>query len=136
MSAHTQYCWSGDNTINALQLAITDLAKEADETDECHVILLSDANLKRYGITAQELGSLLESNERVNAAVVFIGSLGNEAAKLVSQLPRGRAFLAMDTSKIPSIMKELFSRNCWLDDGRNKNTVTIQFHLSLETFSH
>ncbi|KAJ3068065.1 von Willebrand factor A domain-containing protein 8, partial [Rhizoclosmatium hyalinum] len=109
MNANAQFCWSGDNTVNALQRAITDLAKEADEADECHVILLSDANLRRYGITASELGRVMESNERVNAAVVFIGSLGNEAAKLVSELPRGKAFLAMDTSKIPSIMKELFS---------------------------
>ncbi|KAJ3011525.1 UNVERIFIED_CONTAM: hypothetical protein HDU68_001637, partial [Siphonaria sp. JEL0065] len=106
MSAHAQYCWSGDNTMLAAQKAISSIVK--NDADEYFVIILSDANLKRYGISAHELSGILESDGRVQAAIVFIGSLGNEATNLVKQLPCGKAFLAMDTSKVPGIMKEMF----------------------------
>ncbi|KAI8616388.1 AAA domain-containing protein [Chytriomyces sp. MP71] len=107
MSAHSQYCWSGDNTVSSTRRAIQDVA--LDEADEHFVIILSDANLRRYGITAQEVSLVLESDPKVQAAIVFIGSLGDEAQRLVNALPRGKAFLALDTSKIPSIIKELFA---------------------------
>ncbi|KAI8828154.1 AAA domain-containing protein [Chytriomyces cf. hyalinus JEL632] len=107
MSAHSQYCWSGDNTVSATRRAIQDIV--ADEADAYLVIVISDANLRRYGITAAEVESVLDSDPRVQAAMIFIGSLGDEAAKLVRALPRGKAYLALDTAKIPGIVKELFS---------------------------
>ncbi|KAJ3232217.1 hypothetical protein HDU78_007239 [Chytriomyces hyalinus] len=107
MSAHSQYCWSGDNTVSATRRAIQDIV--ADEADAYLVIVISDANLRRYGITAAEVESVLDSDPRVQAAMIFIGSLGDEAAKLVHALPRGKAYLALDTAKIPGIVKELFS---------------------------
>ena len=44
---------SGDNTLEATEWAIEDIAKH--EADERFVFVVSDANLARYGITPQEV---------------------------------------------------------------------------------
>lgn len=78
MHAHSQFCFSGDNTIEATKFAINSLAKE--DSDESIVIVLSDANLQRYGISPRELTSALTAQEaKVQAYAIFIGSLANEA---------------------------------------------------------
>lgn len=77
MHAHSQFCWSGDNTIAATKFAISELAKE--DCDEALVVVLSDANLERYGISAKRFGEALMTHNKVQAYVVFIGSLGEEA---------------------------------------------------------
>lgn len=78
MHAHSQFCWSGDNTVEATKFAIDSLAKE--ESDESIVIILSDANLSRYNISPKELAKALTSQEpKVQAYAIFIGSLANEA---------------------------------------------------------
>ncbi|CAH2216430.1 jg17278, partial [Pararge aegeria aegeria] len=77
MHAHAQFCWSGDNTLPATKHAISTLANE--DADEAIVLILSDANLRRYGIPPEHLGTILTSDPRVQAHVIFIGSLGDEA---------------------------------------------------------
>lgn len=78
MHAHSQFCYSGDNTIEATKFAISSLAKE--DSDESIVIVLSDANLQRYGISPRELTRALTAQEaKVQAYAIFIGSLANEA---------------------------------------------------------
>lgn len=78
MHAHSQFCWSGDNTVNAIKHAIDSLAKE--DSDESIVVILSDANLRRYGIAPKELATALICQEpKVQAYAIFIGSLANEA---------------------------------------------------------
>jgi hypothetical protein len=63
-----------------LELATSRLAKETD-VDERFVIVLSDANLDRYGIQPKHLRKYLEAEESVNSYVIFIGSLGKQADK-------------------------------------------------------
>ena len=77
MHAHAQYCWSGDHTLDATDLAIKRITEQ--EADDYFVVVLSDANLERYGIPAEAFGKVLTSDGRVNAFVIFIGSLGNQA---------------------------------------------------------
>ena len=48
MIAHSQYCQSGDNTLEAIGRAIQDISKDESD-DESIVIGVSDANLARYG---------------------------------------------------------------------------------------
>lgn len=79
MHAHSQFCMSGDNTLEATQHAIVNLAKE--DADECIVVVLSDANFERYGIRPEIFAKILTSNPNVNAFAIFIGSLGNQAFK-------------------------------------------------------
>ncbi|KAJ8030585.1 von Willebrand factor A domain-containing protein 8 [Holothuria leucospilota] len=77
MQAHAQFCMSGDMTLEATKHAITDITKE--EADEYFVIVLSDANLDRYGIRPQQFSRELTADEEVNTYAIFIGSLGDQA---------------------------------------------------------
>lgn len=81
MHAHAQFCMSGDHTLEAIQDAIKRLEKEKEEFDEGIVIVLSDANLSRYGIPARKLAEALQSSDSVSAYAIFIGSLGDQAIR-------------------------------------------------------
>ena len=79
MIAESQYCWSGDNTVEATRAAIQQMTKEPG--DEYFVIVFSDANFSRYGIRPGHFASLMNSDPRVNVFAIFIGSLGDQAEK-------------------------------------------------------
>lgn len=79
MHAHSQFCMSGDNTLEATQHAIASLAKE--DSDESIVVVFSDANLDRYGISPERFARLLTSNADINSYAIFIGSLGDQATR-------------------------------------------------------
>ncbi|XP_028846499.1 von Willebrand factor A domain-containing protein 8 [Denticeps clupeoides] len=107
MHAHSQFCMSGDYTLEGTEHAIKQLARE--EADEHFVIVLSDANLERYGISPDLFARTLTSNPQVNAFAIFIGSLGDQAERLQRTLPAGRSFVAMDTKHIPQILQQIFT---------------------------
>ncbi|XP_038049927.1 von Willebrand factor A domain-containing protein 8-like [Patiria miniata] len=107
MNAHAQFCMSGDNTLEATKHAIETITK--DEGDEYFVIVLSDANFDRYGISPALFGRTLTADEEVNAYAIFIGSLGNQADVLVRNLPAGRGFVCLDTKNIPQILQQIFT---------------------------
>ncbi|XP_026074296.1 von Willebrand factor A domain-containing protein 8 [Carassius auratus] len=107
MHAHSQFCMSGDYTLEGTEHAVKELARE--EADEHFVIVLSDANLERYGISPDRFARALTSNPQVNAFAIFIGSLGDQADRLQKTLPAGRSFVAMDTKQIPQILQQIFT---------------------------
>uniref|UniRef100_A0A8C5PQG7 von Willebrand factor A domain-containing protein 8 n=1 Tax=Leptobrachium leishanense TaxID=445787 RepID=A0A8C5PQG7_9ANUR len=107
MHAHSQFCMSGDYTLEATEFAIQEIAKE--EADEHFVIVLSDANLERYGIPPAKFAQVLTTNPQINAFAIFIGSLGDQADRLQKTLPAGRSFVAMDTKQIPQILQQIFT---------------------------
>ncbi|XP_014598623.1 PREDICTED: von Willebrand factor A domain-containing protein 8 isoform X1 [Polistes canadensis] len=107
MHAHSQFCMSGDNTLEATQYAISSLAKE--DSDESIVVVLSDANLERYGIRPEIFAKVLTSNSDVNAYAIFIGSLGDQATRLIKKMPSGRAYVCMDLQNIPRILQQIFA---------------------------
>ncbi|XP_050455261.1 von Willebrand factor A domain-containing protein 8 [Cataglyphis hispanica] len=107
MHAHSQFCMSGDNTLEATQHAIASLAKE--DSDESIVVVLSDANLERYGIPPERFAKVLMSNADVNSYAIFIGSLGDQANRLMKKMPSGRAFVCMDLKNIPRILQQIFA---------------------------
>ncbi|XP_075447188.1 von Willebrand factor A domain-containing protein 8 isoform X2 [Ascaphus truei] len=107
MHAHSQFCMSGDYTLEATEHAIREIAKE--EADEYFVIVLSDANLERYGIPPSRFAEALTINPQINAFAIFIGSLGDQADRLQRTLPAGRSFVAMDTKQIPQILQQIFA---------------------------
>ncbi|XP_064165757.1 von Willebrand factor A domain-containing protein 8 [Anguilla rostrata] len=107
MHAHSQFCMSGDYTLEGTEHAIQVLSRE--EADEHFVIVLSDANLERYGISPDRFARALTCNEQVNAFAIFIGSLGDQAERLQKTLPAGRSFVAMDTKQIPQILQQIFT---------------------------
>lgn len=77
MHAHAQFCMSGDFTLEATDVSIKEVAQE--EADEHFVVVLSDANLERYGIQPERFARVLTSDPQVNAFAIFIGSLGDQA---------------------------------------------------------
>ncbi|XP_014326008.2 von Willebrand factor A domain-containing protein 8 [Xiphophorus maculatus] len=107
MHAHAQFCMSGDYTLEATEASIKELARE--EADEHFVVVLSDANLERYGIRPERFAQVLTSDPQVNAFAIFIGSLGDQAERLQKTLPAGRSFVAMDTKQIPQILQQIFT---------------------------
>lgn len=64
MHAHSQFCMAGDHTLEATKQSIASLS-DATEIDEAFVILLSDANLDRYGIPASHLAQSLAASDNV-----------------------------------------------------------------------
>ena len=69
----------------------------------------SDANLARYGVKPTELGAVLSKDTKVNSYVIFIASLGDEADQFKFSLPVGKAFVCLDTKKLPGIFKQIFT---------------------------
>lgn len=82
MHAHSQFCWSGDHTLEATEMAINSVAEQ--DSDEAIVVILSDANLQRYGIPPAKLASALTAKSNVSAYVIFIGSLGDQAERYIN----------------------------------------------------
>jgi hypothetical protein len=54
-------------------------------------------------------GSQLKRLLQVSAFAIFIGSLGDQADRLQKKLPSGKAFVCLDTKKIPEILKTIFT---------------------------
>ncbi len=63
MVAHSQFCLSGDNTLEAANAAIKNILESSREDEQCQrfVFVLSDANFERYGITAPKIKKILVS---------------------------------------------------------------------------
>ncbi|EYC24845.1 hypothetical protein Y032_0013g2134 [Ancylostoma ceylanicum] len=108
MVAHTQFCASGDFTVEGLTEAIKTLSKEED-CDERFVVLISDANLDRYGISPKDLARVMNANDDVHSFVILIGSLGHQAERLKASLPLGKAFVCENSSDLPKIMQSIFT---------------------------
>lgn len=87
MHAHSQFCMSGDYTLEATDASIKELAQE--EADEHFLVVLSDANLERYGIRPERFANVLTSDPEVNAFVIFIGSLGDQAERWAGGMGNG-----------------------------------------------
>lgn len=108
MHAHSQFCWSGDHTLPAARNAVDALAKE--DCDEAIVVVLSDANLSRYGISPRNLNDILQKQApKVQAYVIFIGSLGDEAQLITNNMTAGKSFVCMNLEQLPQILKQIFA---------------------------
>lgn len=100
MVAHTQYTFAGDRTLEAIELA-TSTAKEGDL-----VLIISDANLKRYRIDPDDVSQLLRRKD-VHTHLVLIGGFGEEPIKLARSIPNERAQVCLDSEELPLIVKNI-----------------------------
>ncbi|CAG5105530.1 Oidioi.mRNA.OKI2018_I69.chr1.g2207.t1.cds [Oikopleura dioica] len=106
-ASHPQFCFPGDNTIEATREQIRRLAAD-EEADERFLILLTDANLERYGIPIKYLRDALDLDQAVNTCVICIGSLGDQAERMKSELPAGRSYIVKEPNEIPAILRTFF----------------------------
>ena len=102
MVAHTQFTWAGDSTLEAIELALS------SAHDDELVLIISDANLKRYRIEPEQVSALLQRSD-VHAHLVLIGSMGDEASDLAKQIPNGRAQVCSDSEELPLLMKNILA---------------------------
>ena len=120
MLAHSQYCMSGDFTLEAMMKAIDEVSSMGDSSsghsadddgNNGTVICLSDANLARYGIDPQELGKIIENGTQkgVKTYVVFIASFGEEADDITRALPVGSGYICMETNELPKAVREILT---------------------------
>jgi hypothetical protein len=107
MYAHSQYCSSGDNTLEGIRQGIKDTA--ATEADDYLTIIVSDADLRRYGISPQQVGAALSSDPRVTAFLIFLASLQDEAPRLLPLMPPGRAFFVGETAALPNLFRTILT---------------------------
>lgn len=112
---NAMFCLSGDHTLAAAHLAIEEVVKE--EADDYFVFVLSDANLRSYGINDKVLASVLLADPRVNTFALFIAGL-DDAEGLLKSLPFGRGFVCTDTTRLPRIFKDIFTTSL-LNSNRN-----------------
>lgn len=124
MVAHSQYCMSGDFTLEAMRKAVDEVSRKMEDNSSCThavddgkkenngtVICLSDANLARYGIDPRRLGNIIESGAQrgVKAYIVFIASLGDEAEAITRALPVGSGHICMETNELPKAVREILT---------------------------
>ncbi|KAG5511337.1 hypothetical protein GH5_07586 [Leishmania sp. Ghana 2012 LV757] len=107
MLAYAQYCWSGDNTVKAMQRSIELVTKE--KGDSYFVFVISDANLHQYGITPRELTEIIQSRPEVKMFCIFIATLGAQASHLQQQLPAGHGYECMRTDVLPQVLRQIFT---------------------------
>ena len=111
IKAHAQYSLSGDNTIPAINQAVGDLQAGtcSKENTDRFVLVVSDANFDRYGISPQVLSQALTQDERVQVHAIFIASFGEEAQNVVKSMPAGRTHLCFETTSIPSVFRSILT---------------------------
>jgi hypothetical protein len=106
LAAHARGAQSGDRSLECLQRCIKDVA--AEEADDAIVVLLSDANLGRYGIAPAQIASELASEPAVSAHAIFIGE-PSAAEWIASELPVGKGFVVLDTTKLPLCVADILT---------------------------
>ena len=101
MYAHTQYTYAGDQTLEAIDSAVHK-AKTGDL-----ILIITDANLKRYRIEADEVSELIDKHG-VHTHLIMIGSMGEEANELARKItPKGHAQVCLDSSDLPVLIKSI-----------------------------
>lgn len=111
MQLTSQYCWSGDQTLDAINKAVDAIAET--DADDYIVLALTDANFDRYGITSEDIRRALTRNSKVHVALLGIGE-GAETAWLPTVLP-GKAFCVRETGDLSRTLRTILSST--LDRG-------------------
>ena len=107
MYAHSQYCSSGDHTLEAVRAGVDECVSV--DADDYLTIIVSDANLRRYGISPAALGAALQREPRVQAYVIFIASLEDEVARIMPNMPPGKAFFCSETAMLPGLFRTILT---------------------------
>ncbi|KAJ3774347.1 AAA domain-containing protein [Lentinula raphanica] len=98
-----QYCFAGDNTVEAIQKGVDEVAKS--EADDWFVITITDANFGRYQITPEEISKAMRRHSKVHTALICIGE-GASTPWITKNLP-GMAFQVKDTTDIPLVLRSI-----------------------------
>ena len=106
MIAYSQFCWSGDNTVTAMEKSLDIVT--AEPADGYFVFVISDANFQQYGISPAHLSRIIKAKDEVNMFCIFIASIGHQAKAIQQQLPAGHGFECYDTTRMPIVLQQIF----------------------------
>ncbi|KAH8984497.1 AAA domain-containing protein [Lactarius hatsudake] len=101
----TQYTFSGDSTVAAIEKAVDEVA--VFDGDDHFVIALTDANFGQYRITEADLGRVMNRHPKVKTALICICE-DSEATWVKRHFP-GRAFLVTNSADIPKVLRGFLS---------------------------
>ena len=112
MIAHSQFCLSGDNTLGAIETAVDRVAARgglSGDKDEKLVIVVSDANFRRYGISSNHLKEVMQKDPSVAVHLILIASLRDEAREMTSRLPPGSCHVCFDNAQLPTVIRKILT---------------------------
>ena len=118
MIAHSQFCLSGDSTLESIEVAVNRVKERGGMTgdsDEKIVIVVSDANFRRYGISAQDLKEAMEKDTSVVVHLILIASLRDEAKDITAKLPAGRVHICFDNTELPTVIRKILTSDTGID---------------------
>ena len=98
------------NTIN-LDLSLDNGLNVNAKADEKIVIVVSDANFRRYGISAKDLKEAMEKDSTVVVHLILIASLRDEAREITARLPAGRVHICFDNTELPMVIRKILTAN-------------------------
>ena len=107
MAAHTQFCRPGDCTYEATTAAVRAVASRGAATGAAIrlVLVISDADLARYGKQPAEWDRLLTAEPAVHAVAVLIASRAAEAQAIRDALSPGKVLPATNRPASPRLNK-------------------------------
>ncbi|KZS88617.1 hypothetical protein SISNIDRAFT_417941 [Sistotremastrum niveocremeum HHB9708] len=105
MNMLSQYAFSGDYTVEAIEKAVTAVSKF--DGDDWFVITITDANFARYDITAEDLRHVMDRDLKVKTALICIGE-GAETSWIPKNF-NGRGFRVNNTGDIPTVLRNILS---------------------------
>ena len=73
------------------------------------VIVITDANFGRYRISSEEVSRTMRKSPYVNAHMVMIAGLRDEAEEFARELPIGKAHICKASSDLPSILRQILT---------------------------
>ena len=88
MVAHSQFCMPGDHTMQASREAAN--LMDAYEGGPHVLVVVSDANFRRYGMDPADWAASLTSQKGVDSHAVIVGGFGDEPTRVAAGLPPGR----------------------------------------------
>jgi len=119
MAAHSQFCWSGDHTLERVKADASAGpsagpssrgAGASGAAGQHFAFVLSDANLRRYGLNPRQIGDALTSDPEVSAHFVMIASgVGDEASRHARAMPPGTTSVCFDAADLPRLIKAILA---------------------------
>ena len=109
MAAHTQFCRPGDCTYEATTAAVRAVASRGAATGAAIrlVLVISDADLARYGKHPAEWDRLLTADPAVHAVALLIASRAAEAQAIRDALSPGKVWPATNRPPRPASSSRL-----------------------------
>lgn len=108
MHAHSQFCMSGDSTLESISLKMNEMSKLTN-VDEKILYVFSDANLNRYGIKPHHIKSIISKDPNIKVITIFIASFADEAIEFTKVLPN--SYFCYNTNELIQVFKESLTQD-------------------------